>query len=125
MAAENARNAVVPSQPLVEKRVVRAKQVLDRPVLAQLALEEQLGFAGHCIPERRVELELLRGLLRAEIANLQPLSGKVIEEAFRPGVCEHPAHLLQQHVPITQLQALGDLQQLLVWNALPEEEGQT
>ena len=44
----DAANAVVPRQPFVDERVVRAQQLEEAPVLADGALDEQLGLA----PER-------------------------------------------------------------------------
>ena len=45
-AAVDIRNLVVLREPLVEERVVGGEQLEDAAILAQLALEEELGLAG-------------------------------------------------------------------------------
>ena len=43
-------------QPLVDERVVRGQQIDDAAVLADDAVEEQLDFAPHRLPQRVVEV---------------------------------------------------------------------
>src|SRR5207253_11111605 len=108
VTAEDARNAVMLRQPLVEKRVIGPQQILDRPILANLALEEELRLPSHGVTQCGIELELLGGLLRAQVPYLEPLLGKVFQEAARPIVGEHPPNLLCQDLRIGQLLALGN-----------------
>src|SRR5207248_3335003 len=82
------------------------------------------GLASHRLSQCRIELELLGGLLRAQVPHLEPLLRKIVQKAARPVVCEHPADLLHEDLRVAQLPPLGNLEELVVWNALPQEEGQ-
>ncbi len=59
-----------------------------------------------------------------DIASLEPLAGKVVHEAGRSAVGEHPTHLLRENLRVPETTGRRDVQQLVVWNALPQEEGQ-
>ena len=56
VAALDVRDAVVPRQPLVQERVVGAQQVERAAVLADDAVEEQLGLAPERLAQRVVEV---------------------------------------------------------------------
>ena len=64
------------------------------------------------------------GSCRLDIAHLQPLSDEIVHEPRRPPVGQHAAHLLREHGWILQLAARGDVEELVIGDALPEEERQ-
>ena len=55
VAAEDVVDAVVPRELLVEERVVGPQEILHRPILADLALEEELRLLQHRLAQRVVE----------------------------------------------------------------------
>ena len=68
------------------------------------------------------DMELLRGLLAADVTHLEPLPGEVVEKALRPLIGEHPMDLLAQNLSIFQLPALGDLEELVGMRGLVSSE---
>ena len=60
LAAVDVGDAVVPRQPLVHERVVGAQQVEHAAVLADDALEQQLGLAAERLPQVVVEVRETR-----------------------------------------------------------------
>src|SRR5262249_28384667 len=73
------------------------------------------------------ELRKANGIRRREtkIAKLQPLAGEVFDQRLGATIRKHPANLLLEHFGTPQAAALSQIEQHLVWNAAPEEEGQT
>ena len=71
----------MPSQPLVEEREARVKQIEDAAVLMHHGLKEQLRLAPHRLPEIFVEVgEAVRvGGGGIEVAKLEPLAHKVVD----------------------------------------------
>ena len=119
-------DAVVARQPFVDERVVGGQQFEQAAILPHDAADEQLRFAAERAPQIVVELgkaPAIRLELR-DVAQMQPLAGKVVHERRGPRVRQHPPHLLIQHRRILQPAALGELQQLIVGNAAPQEERQ-
>src|SRR5262249_35864975 len=55
ITACDVRYAVEARQPLVEKRVVGAKQIDNVVILTDDAVEEELGFAAHRLPQALVD----------------------------------------------------------------------
>ena len=78
--------AVMPRQALVQERVRRAEEVEDAAVLADDALEEQLGLPTH--REAQVVVEprepVLVGRRRLQRADLQPLPAELLDQRARP-----------------------------------------
>ena len=56
------------------------------------------------------------------VADVQPLAGEVVDQRLRARVGQHPLHLPLQHVRVAQLPRDGQIQQLVVRDAAPEEE---
>ena len=125
-AAVDAGNPVVPGELLVQVRVVRPEQLRNRPVLAHLALEEQLRLAHHRGPQRIVESGEQRavGILRVDVADLQPLPDEVVQEPRGAAIGEHAPDLVGEDSRIAEAAARGQVEQFVVRDALPEEEGQ-
>ena len=113
-------------QALVQERVVGVQQIEHAAILADDALEEQLGFPLEGLPQVVVEVkEHLR--TRPEpghIADVQPLTGEVADQRLRARVGEHPLDLLLEHAGLMQRLLLRDVQQLVVRDAAPQEERQ-
>ena len=120
-------NAVVPREPLVDERVVRRQQFDDAPVVAQLAVEEELGFLPKRVAQVLVELgkEIRIGLDVPQIAELEPLAAKLSTSARDRAVAQHPPHLPLEDRRVLQLAAHRHVEQFVVRNAAPEEERQT
>ena len=70
----------MPGQALVHEGVVSRQQVEHAAIFLHHAFKEQLGFPPERLPEVVVEIgEQIRiGLDVAQIAELQPLAGKVV-----------------------------------------------
>ena len=119
-------DAVVPRQPFVDERVVRAQQLEEAPVLAEGALDEQLGLAAECLAQVLVELGIVGrlALLGIEVAQTQPLAREVVDERLRAGVGEQPAGLPLQFRRLVEPPVGRRLQQLVVRDAAPQEERQ-
>ena len=88
MAAVDVRDAVVLREPFVDEGVVGAQQVEHAPILAQNAVEEELGFLAERLPQVVVEggEEPHVGRDRREIPQVQPLRREVVDERLRPRV---------------------------------------
>ena len=125
VAAVDVVDAVVPGELLVEERVLRLEQLGDRAVFPHLALEEQLRLAHHGraqgVVERR-EQPAVR-LVRTDVAHLQPLADEVVHEAGGAAIVQHPSHLRRQNVRIAEPAARPEIDQLVVGQAPPQEEG--
>ena len=111
-------------EALVEKRVIGVEQVRDGPVLAEDALDKQLGFPAHCLPEVVVEIDEAPRIRRdgLEAAQVEPLRGEVGDEILRPVVGEHAADLGVEFRGIPQIAARGGVEQRVVGQAAPEKK---
>ena len=119
-------DAVVLRQPLVHERVVRVEQIQHRAVLAQHALEQQLRFPlerlAQVVVEVREHGDVGVGVL--QLPEKEPLVGEVGDQRPRLRVGQHPARLLLEHGRLVQLAVDRQLQQLVVRNRRPQEEGE-
>jgi hypothetical protein len=72
----------VAGEALVEERVVGAQQVEHVAIVANQAVEQQLGLAAERLAQVVVEVgELVRiGRDTADVAQLQPLAGEVVHQ---------------------------------------------
>ena len=126
LAAEHAGDVVVPGQSLVHERVVARQQLEHAPVLPKDAAKEQLRFTAERLPQVVVEVgEQVR--VRhdaAQVAQVQPLAREVGDERLRPRIGHHPADLPHQDVRPAKPPFVGQLQQLVVGDAAPQEERQ-
>ncbi len=123
----DARDAVVPRQSLVEKRVVGRQQLDHAAILANLVLDEQLGFLPQRVAEVLVELgkRLRVGRDAAHVAQVEPLAGKIADERRGTRIGEHPFDLPPQHHGIRQPALFRERQQLVVGNRAPEKQRET
>ena len=62
------------------------------------------------------------GSKRFEIAEIQPLPTEIAYQGLRARVRQHSPHLLFKHVTLAKFTAFCNAQQLLIWNAAPEEK---
>ena len=58
-----------------------------------------------------------------QIAQIEPLSGEIIHQRFRTRVGQHAPHLLFEHRGLLQFSLIGRVQQFIVGDAAPQEEG--
>ncbi len=129
VAALDRLDAVVHRQALVEEGVVRGQQLEHAAIAAQDAVDEQPQFflehpAGIEQSARVGELASVRGDL-VQLGDVEPLEREIVAERLGPRVGKHPAHLSGQHVGFAEARFGGELQELLVRQAAPQEEGQT
>ena len=116
-------NAVVAREPLVDECVVGVQQIDDAAILANDRREQHLGLAAERRPQVVVEIGRRR-LHVGQLPQIQPLTGKVGGQGFRPGVGEHPLHLLGEHGLIAQPPLARHIQEFVIRNAAPQEERQ-
>ena len=124
--AGDVRDAVVLGQPLVHERVVGRQQVEHAAVLADEAVEEQLGLALHRLRQRVVVLriqQVVRDDL-VEVLQAQPLRREARRQRLRPRVGQHAPHLLLEAGGRAQRAGWPRLQQLGVRRRAPQEERQ-
>src|SRR5207247_5346097 len=126
MAAIYVRDPVMPRQPLVDERVVGAQEIDNTAVLADDAPGEELGFPVERLAQVVVEVRKRLGIRRhvPHVPQEEPLPGEVVHERAGAVVGEEPAHLLLQHLRMPQLASDRDVEQFVVRNAAPDEEGQ-
>ncbi len=114
-------DAVVTREPFVDKRVVRAQQVEQAPILADRALDEHLGFRPKRLAEVFIELGVLGGLslLVVEITEPEPLAYEVVHQGTAPRIGQQATGLLFEHFRVTQLAALREPEQFVIRNTAP------
>src|SRR5262245_52160769 len=127
MAALDIRDAVVTRQPLVEKGVFRSEQLDRTSILANDTAEEQLGLTLERDTQGIVESSDIRvaGPDVLEISEQQPLGSEVLRQHLGSRIREHSLDLTPQHQRIPELSLECSIQQLVIWNAAPQEERQT
>ena len=126
MRAVDVRDTVEAGQPLVQERVVRRQQLLDRPVLAHLALEEQLGLALEEPAQVVVEFgkRARVGVHGPQVPHEQPLAAEILRQRRRTRVAQHPPDLPLQDARVPERAARRDIEQFIVRDAAPQEERQ-
>ena len=110
---------------LVDERVVGRKQIEQAAILAKDARHEKRRLGRERLPQRFVEREDHRiGLHGLDVTQLQPLTGKVRHQRVGARILDHPPHLLFQHRSVSQPPVFGEIEQLAIGNAAPEEKRQ-
>ena len=118
-------HAVVLGQPLIEIGVVGRQHLENAAVLAHDARKEQPGFVAERLSQLLVERKDHRvGLHGLDVAQVQPLPGEIGHEGVRTAILQHPANLPFEHRRIAQPAAGRKVQQVVVRNAAPQEEGE-
>src|SRR5438477_1051187 len=110
-------------EAFVQESVIGADKFEDATVFANDIIEEEFGLFFHGGAQRFVELRIFffgrRG--GAEVANLQPLAGEVVDERAGFWIFEHPLDL---NIEIFAKGAAGSLrEEFVVGHAAPEEMG--
>ncbi len=123
----NIRNAIVPGEPLIQESIVRGQQIHDIAILAHNAFKEQFRLAPETLPQLviPVGIEHSIGRSRLQIPQVQQLIGEVFHESLRPGIGKHAPHLRLKRGWIVKFPLAGKVDQFVVRNAAPQEEGQT
>ncbi len=116
----------MPRELLIHVRVIGAKQLRNRTILPNLALEEQLGLTQHCLPQRVVEAGKERpvGISGVDVAHLQPLANEVAHEPGRAPVSQQALYLRGQHGGLAQGAGRRDIDQLVIRKTPPEKKRQ-
>ena len=99
LLADDVRDPVDLGDALVDERVVGREQVEDVAILADDAVEEQLGFTlvgfGELVVERRKQQRVGVNLL--DVLQPQPLRREPRRHRLGARIGEHPADLLLEH----------------------------
>ena len=119
----DARDAVVPRQPLVDEGVRAVEEVEDAAVLADDVLEEQLGLAAHrdaqVVVERRELVPVARRAIRARgTAATGRRTPRQRRAPSGPAACGAPAPRARR---LAQLPLVRRAHQLVVRHARPQE----
>src|SRR5688572_29169328 len=82
MRAVHVRNTVKLGETFVDERVVRGKQIYHASVVAQLALEEEVGLTLERVAQVSVEIgkQIGIGRKRRKVSKVEPLAGKIGDE---------------------------------------------
>ena len=126
LSAHDPGNAVMPGEPLVDKRVVRREEIGHGAVIAKDLAEERLGFAAHRRLQLLVEIgiEAHIGIDLVEVLQPQPLPGKPRAEHIGPRISEHAGDLRVEVRGAREPARLGQAQQFCVGRRRPQEERQ-
>src|SRR5262245_23930152 len=113
-------------EPLVEKRVVGTQQIAHASVLAQNAVDEELGLLAKRLTEVVVEVGIQANVRvdRCEVAQPEPLPGEVARDVVRARIGEHSADMALEHIWSMELAANGRIEQRVIRNAAPDKERQ-
>ena len=109
---------------LVHERVVGCQQVENTAVLANDTAEEQFGLALEGVAQIVIEIrkQIHDRLARFQRADAQPLAREVLDQRDGVRIGKHSTHLLLEHGGIFQLALYGDINQLIVGDAAPQEK---
>src|SRR6267378_547757 len=121
------RNLVMPREAFIDECVVGIQQIQNAPVLPEHAGEEQFGFLLHGLTQIFIEIRKFRGVgqNRLEIAQVKPLTGKVLHQSVRARIRKQPPNLLFKNGGIFQFALLGCIEERVIGNAAPQEKRQT
>ena len=123
-AAIDIGHAIVPSQPLIDKRIVGAKQIDHAAITADLALQEQLGFLLEGVPEVLIEFGKIIGARchTTKLRQINPLASEIVDQRLSRDLGQHAPHLFVQELRFVKLPAHGEIEQLVVGNAAPQKK---
>ena len=115
-------------EAFVEERVVRGQELDDASIAAQHAVDEERELLLHEV----ARIEQAAGLRElasvgddlVELRNVEPLEREIFDERLGALIGQHAADLLRQHSGLAQAVVFGELEQLRVRQAAPQEEGQ-
>ena len=113
-------------EALIEEGVIALDKVEDASVVAQDRGKKQLALTLHCCAQRCIKLgELLHiGALEFEVAQVQPLAGKILLQRQCAVIGEHARYLLLEHLRLAQLALFRQQQQLFIGQAAPQKQRQ-
>ncbi len=123
----HAGNAVMTRQPLVEERVVRGQQLRQRPILAELAVDEELGLALEGLAQVLVEIgeEIGIGRRVADVPEQRATGRRSCRRApSARGSAIMRRTCASSTFGVLQSSARRGVEQLVVRDAAPEEERQ-
>ena len=85
------------------------------------------GFTLEVVAQAEIEIgkQSRTGVLRVDVAQVQPLSGEVARQRFRTRIAKHPPDLLFEHRRSLEPALHGEIEQLVVGDAAPQEKRQT
>ncbi len=126
VAAVDIGDSVVFGEALVDESIVSVQQVDQATVFVDDAGEEQQRFFLEGVAQVVVEIGegLGGGGLGVQAAEVQPLAGEVHHELLGSRVGQHAKRLALQHFGVAELVVYGQIHQLVVGDAAPQEERQ-
>ena len=112
-------------QTFIEVGVVGFEQVQHTPVFPQDAFEKQFRFPSQGPAQIIVEIgkQSEIGHDGFQIAQVQPLLGKIVHQVGGPGIRQHAAHLLLQDFGLAEASLDGFPKQFIIRQAAPNEKG--
>src|SRR5205807_10130719 len=121
------RNLVMPRQPFIDECVVGIEKIQNAPILPEHAGEEEFRFLLHGLTQIFIEIRKFRGVgqNRLEVAQIKPLTGKVLHQSVRARIRKQPPNLLFKNGGIFQSALLGCIEERVIGNAAPQEKRQT
>ena len=117
-------NPVMPREPLVHECVIRIEQIDDAAVLAQDALEEQLHLALEAMPEIAVEIGDGSGSALSSSRRRIHCEAKLSMSDFDFGSASIRRVCCSSTAGLESSSGNGEVEQRVVGNAAPQEEGQ-
>ncbi len=116
----------MPRKTLVDEGVISGHQIHDIAILANYTFEDHFGFPLEGLAQVVVEVGefIVEGCGRPQIAQIEPLSGEILNQRICFRIGQHPAHLRTQDSRILQFACGAGLDESIVGDAAPEEERQ-
>src|SRR5262249_30154186 len=117
-------DSIVAGEYSIQIRVIRTDQIENAAVVVDHTADEQarllLESGFQCIVEVRIDLRV--GLNVFDTAQSQPLRGKVVRQSPRARIGQQAADFAVEDSCVSQHSAGGDIEQLVIRNAAPQEE---
>src|SRR5690606_21070556 len=114
---------VVFRQALIEEAVVGGQEFAQRPISRHDVAGQQARFLDEGVTQVVVEGITFRRQ-RFQFTQAQPLAEEVVDQRLGPRIGEHAPDFRLQYGRLEQAAVVGQLQQAVVGNAAPQEEGQ-
>ena len=115
-------------EALIQIGVIGGQQLDDAAIAAEHAIDEQTQLFLHELTriEQTARLRELSAVGHdlVELLDVEPLEREVFDERLRALVGQHSFHLCGQNTRVSESRCFGQLEQLLIGQAAPQEERQ-
>ena len=110
-------------ETLIDESEVWIQQIDDAAILAHDCFEQHRGLALEGGAKAGIELIRFRHG-RLQVAEIEPLPRKIVNERAGTGVCQHSSNLLFKDRGGGEPPFGGGVQKLIVRNSAPQKKGQ-